>query len=784
MMMKTSFLLLSFLLISNIQWAQNFVFGQLTGSPNMITTGWNLTGNAHIGDTPGDGDAFSNEMILTNNLATQSGGVFYSSPINLTACQTWTVEFEYRIWGGNAADGLAFCFLSVPPTGFVLGGGIGIPGTANGLKIVIDTYDNCSQGGTNPEIQIFNGVGYNECLAGTPKIQNSFGSLNYLRNANYQPVKITYNNGLVTVFVNNVQLLQANSPVNFTGYVGFTASTGQLYDLHSIRNVTIFTNQAVSNAGADVATCSNEGVSIGSTPNALNLYSWSPNVGLSSSTAANPIVTLPNTTGAPITQTYTVTTSLASNPGLCSTTDQIVVTVFPEFNNTINQTICDGGPYNFNGQLITQSGLYIDSLTSIHGCDSIKNLNIVISNEPVFTLSDTTLCIGNSLTLAPQGVGGTYNYTWTPQMAPTSATGAMTWNPTISNEFFLLATNNDGCTHLDSLDLTVNPLPNMGLVASAQALCPNENLTLTASGAATYSWSGPGVTNSTGNIQSIIPTGTGTFQAIGYTTAGCVDSIQTSFTLYPKPIITLTPDQEICLGKMASMTVIGADTYSWDPSNLVGSQVYVSPSVTSTYQVIGFNQFNCSDTAVSIVTVRPNPVALIGADPYFLTSDSPIVTFSNLSTGQVISTWDFDDGNVLQEVSAPFEYQYPFEEGNYNVSLLVESQYGCLDSITQLIQVKGDVIYYVPNSFTPDGDEHNNMFTPVFTSGFEPLSYQLDVYDRWGELMFTSQNPQIGWDGYLNFVKCQEGMYAYNIRFIETKSGEYKSISGNINLLK
>ena len=784
MMMKTSFLLLSFLLISNIQWAQNFVFGQLTGSPNMITTGWNLTGNAHIGDTPGDGDAFSNEMILTNNLATQSGGVFYSSPINLTACQTWTVEFEYRIWGGNAADGLAFCFLSVPPTGFVLGGGIGIPGTANGLKIVIDTYDNCSQGGTNPEIQIFNGVGYNECLAGTPKIQNSFGSLNYLRNANYQPVKITYNNGLVTVFVYNVQLLQANSTVNFTGYVGFTASTGQLYDLHSIRNVTIFTNQAVSNAGADVATCSPEGVSIGSTPNALNLYSWSPNVGLSSSTAANPIVTLPNTTGAPITQTYTVTTSLASNPGLCSTTDQIVVTVFPEFNNTINQTICDGGPYNFNGQLITQSGLYIDSLTSIHGCDSIKNLNIVISNEPVFTLSDTTLCIGNSLTLAPQGVGGTYNYTWTPQMAPTSATGAMTWNPTISNEFFLLATNNDGCTHLDSLDLTVNPLPNMGLVASAQALCPNENLTLTASGAATYSWSGPGVTNSTGNIQSIIPTGTGTFQAIGYTTAGCVDSIQTSFTLYPKPIITLTPDQEICLGKMASMTVIGADTYSWDPSNLVGSQVYVSPSVTSTYQVIGFNQFNCSDTAVSIVTVRPNPVALIGADPYFLTSDSPIVTFSNLSIGQVISTWDFDDGNVLQEVSAPFEYQYPFEEGNYNVSLLVESQYGCLDSITQLIQVKGDVIYYVPNSFTPDGDEHNNMFTPVFTSGFEPLSYQLDVYDRWGELMFTSQNPQIGWDGYLNFVKCQEGMYAYNIRFIETKSGEYKSISGNINLLK
>jgi gliding motility-associated-like protein len=921
MMIKTSFLFVLFTLMSNVNWAQTFVFGQLTGSPNMITTGWNLTGNAHIGDTPGDVDNFNNELLLTNNTTGQSGGVFYNTPINLSACQTWTVDFEYRIAGGNAADGLAFCFLSVPPTGFVSGGGVGIPGTANGLKVVIDTYDNCSQGGTNPEIQIFNGIGYNECLPATPKIQNSGGSLNYLRNTNYQPVKIIYNNGLVTVLVNNVQLLQANSPVNFTGYVGFTASTGALYDLHSIRNVTIYTNQAVSNAGIDANTCSNTGVVIGATPNPLNVYSWSPAVGLSSTTAANPTVTLPNTTGAPITQTYTVTTSLASNPGLCPTTDQIVVTVFPEFTSTVSQTLCNGGPYmfngqpltqsgtyydtlssvhscdsivtlnltignaqanagpdisicsdevgnlgvspiagyayswspatnlsannianptvsavnttgipivqtytlstssssnpglcpssdqvqvtiypkfvtnitdtlcnggpyNFNGQSITQTGIYVDTLSSIHSCDSIVNLNIVISTEPVFTLLDTTICIGNPLTLAPQGVGGTYSYTWTPQMAVPTSTGAMTWNPVVSNEFFLLATNNYGCTHLDSLDLTVNPLPNMGLVASSQALCPNESLTLTASGAATYSWSGPGVTSSTTNSQTIIPTGSGVFNVVGYTAEGCVDSIQTNFTLYPKPVLTITADQDICDGQMASMTVSGATNYVWNPATLNGTQVYVSPIVTTNYSVIGFNQFNCSDTVSSIVTVHPNPVAMIGAEPYLLTSDSPIVAFTNLSSGQVISTWNFDDGTIQEQSNTNFDYQYPYEEGDYMVQLVVESQFGCLDSTTQLIQVKGDVLYYVPNAFTPDGDEHNNMFNPVFTSGFDPLTYQFDVYDRWGEIIFSSQNPQIGWDGYLNFVKCQEGMYMYNIRFTESKSGEYKSITGHVNLLK
>jgi gliding motility-associated-like protein len=919
MMKKTSFLFLLFLLISNHQWAQTYVFGQLTGTPNMVTTGWNLNGNAYIGDTPGDIDNFPNELILTNAQLTQSGGIFYAQPLNLGMCQKWTVEFEYRMWGGNGADGLAFCFLSVPPVGFVSGGGVGIPGTANGLKVVLDTYDNGC--GANPEIQIYSGIGYNECIAGIVKATNIAGSLGFVRSPNYQTCKITFNNGLVTVLINNTPYLTANFPISFSGYMGFTSATGGLYDLHSIRNVIIYTDQAVSNAGVDVNTCSNSGVSIGAAPNPLNVYSWSPSIGLSSTTVANPIVTLPNTTGAPITQIYTVTTSLATNPGLCPTTDQISVTILPEYSNTVNQTVCNassysfngqvltqagtyvdtfitiqgcdsivtlnlqfassvanagpdificsnevgnlgqspiagynyswspatnlsasnvsnpsvttnnvsgtpivqnytltttsianpglcpatdqvqvtiypkyttnitdtictGGPYLFNGQSISQTGIYVDSLTSINGCDSIFNLNIVISTEPQFTINDTTLCSGNPLTLAPQNSQGIYTYTWSPQMSVPSSNGAMTWNPTTSNEYFLLATNNVGCTHLDSLNLTVNPLPLMGLQSSASALCPDETLTLTASGAATYSWSGPGVIPTAGNSQSIFPTGSGVFQVIGYSSAGCADSIQTNFLLYPEPVLIATPDQEICLGDMAAISVSGADTYDWTPATLSGTQAFVYPTLTTAYQIIGFNQFNCTDTVLSTVVVHPNPVAQIGAEPSLLTSDSPEVTFSNLSTGQQISTWNFGDGVITQDPSSSIEYQYPFEEGDYNVELLVISEFGCRDSISQLIQVKGDVLYYVPNAFTPDGDEHNNQFMPVFTSGFVPGSYQFDVFNRWGELVFTSQNPQIGWDGYLNFVKCQEGIYTYIIRFKLTTTDEIRTISGHVNLMK
>ena len=215
--------------------SQTYVFAELTGSPNLNTNGWNLNGNSYVGDTPGDTDNFVDELILTNAWNTQSGGVFYSTPIDPSTCSNWTVEFEYRIWGGSAADGIAFCFLDVPPTGFVSGGGCGIPGSANGLKVILDTWNNC--GGPNPELQIYSGAGYFECAPGIVKLDNSTGNLGFVRSNSYQPVRITYNNGNVTLFVNNVQYLNANFPISFAGYMGFTASTGGANDQHSVKNV-------------------------------------------------------------------------------------------------------------------------------------------------------------------------------------------------------------------------------------------------------------------------------------------------------------------------------------------------------------------------------------------------------------------------------------------------------------------------------------------------------------------------------------------------------------------
>lgn len=915
-------ILFSIFCIANSLNAQTYVFGQLTGSPNMITTGWNLNGNAAIGDTPGDIDNFPNELILTNANNNQSGGIFYNTPINLSICQKWTVEFDYRIWGGSAADGLAFCFLSVPPAGFVSGGGVGIPGTANGLKVVLDTWNNC--GGPNPELQIYSGVGYDECIAGIVKLENTTGNLNFVRSNSYQPVKITYNNGLIALFINNIQYLTANFTIGFTGYMGFTASTGGATDQHSIRNVIIYTDQAQSNAGVDVTTCSNDPVSIGVAPNVANSYSWSPATGLSSASVANPIVTLPNTTGATITQTYTVTTSLANAPGLCPTTDQVVVTVHPEYNissnitscsgqyilngqiitqsgtyntalttvfgcdslvnlnitilsapvvntgqnitlcsgeignlgmspqvgysyswspntglsaanvanptvqlsnmnsnapivqtytltvtdnnssagcsasaqvgvtifpehqNTIQDTLCNGGPFYYNGQAYAQSGIYIDSSQTSSGCDSITTIQIAISQTPVFNVDDTLICIGQQINVFPQSTFSNITYSWLAQSTTNAVIApSLSLTPAQTVSYMVSAIDSFLCYYTDNFTLTVAPLPLLSLSANQITLCAHDTLQLTASGANAYTWIGPVSFANNNQNQSVILPVTGVYQVTGITQNGCQDSLAVSITVNPVPQLQITPDQGICPGFSANINVSGAVNYLWDNIAISGDGGTVTPISTTTYQVIGLNVFNCLDTASTTVNVYPQPSASFTASPLILTNDDPTVSFTSLAQNAANTIWDFGDGSTLQSNQNQFDYTYPFvEDQTYTVTLTVESAEGCIDQSQVQIQIKGGIIYYVPNTFTPDGDAFNNLFTPIFTTGFDPESFHMTILNRWGEIVFESFDPKGGWDGKIDIYDAQEGTYTYIIAFKTVNSDEMKSVTGHVLLLR
>ena len=772
-------LFLFFVLISKIEYAQSFVFGQLTGSPVLNTQGWNLNGNAYVGDTPGDVDNFNDELILTNAIGTQSGGVFFAQPLNLGLCSNWIVDFDYRIWGGNAADGLAFCFLQVPPVGFINGGGIGIPGTANGLKVVLDTWDNGC--GANPELQIYNGVGYGECNAGIVKLTNTGGILNFIRGNTYRSVRIIYNNGAISLLINNILYLTANFPINFNGYMGFTAGTGGANDQHSIRNVIIYTAQATSNAGLDVQTCPNDNVSIGVANNPAFSYSWSPTIGLSNANVSNPTVNIPNNTNLPITQTYTVSTTLTTSPGVCPTTDQVVVTVNPSFISNLTDTICDGSTYFFNGTPINSSGNYIDSLTTYSGCDSVVTLDIVFSNNPTVTSPDLQLCLGDSTLLIPSGAT---TYTWSPTVNFVDNLGQMWVNPTVTSNYVLQGTNLEGCIDLDTVIVVVNPLPNIQLIVSDNSVCFGSPVQFNASGGDSYSWTGQDLNMYIGDNQLINPLNSGMYVVIGTSVSGCTSSDSTFILVNPIPSISAIPESsEICFGEYVSFQILGADFYQW--SNGQSSTIYTyQPLISESLTIIGTTTFGCTDTTQVAVIVHPNPIADFILDRNLLTSDDPTITISNLSSGNLVNLWDFGDGNQLVNNLNTIEYSYPFSEGDYLIKLTVSSIDGCMDSTEQLIQIKGDVIYYVPNCFTPDGDEFNNSFLPIFTSGFDPMNYELTIYNRWGEIVFVSENHLTAWNGSYNNLICPDGIYSYIIKYKIPDLDLFKYISGQINLIR
>jgi gliding motility-associated-like protein len=225
----------------------------------------------------------------------------------------------------------------------------------------------------------------------------------------------------------------------------------------------------------------------------------------------------------------------------------------------------------------------------------------------------------------------------------------------------------------------------------------------------------------------------------------------------------------------------------------------------TTYGVIGTNDRykgklvatsneGCKDSASFVTTTLLRPKAAFVPKPGKTTIINPNILFENKSE-YVISTnnyyWNFGDtltdiGGESFDINTHYTYT---AVGNYNVMLKVYNrhQHGglvidCVDSMIQTIVVDPEVLVYIPNIFTPnnDGPEVNNVFKPIVS---DESSYFVKVFNRWGEIMWHSENPEESWDGTFNGAPCQEGVYLYVVKVANAQSQEYE-FSGTVTLLR
>jgi gliding motility-associated-like protein len=161
---------------------------------------------------------------------------------------------------------------------------------------------------------------------------------------------------------------------------------------------------------------------------------------------------------------------------------------------------------------------------------------------------------------------------------------------------------------------------------------------------------------------------------------------------------------------------------------------------------------------------------------------NPEVDFKTNTLGKYYQ-WSFGDEQISY-IKNP-THKFPMIPGYYSVTLKISNMENhCDQSITKSILMPEPLVYFIPNSFSPNGDELNNVFQPVFTYGYDPERYSFYVYNRWGQLVFESHNADLGWDGTFGNEIAPNDTYIWKLQFKEKSLDRMHLKEGVVNLLR
>lgn len=195
------------------------------------------------------------------------------------------------------------------------------------------------------------------------------------------------------------------------------------------------------------------------------------------------------------------------------------------------------------------------------------------------------------------------------------------------------------------------------------------------------------------------------------------------------------------------------------------------------------NQFGCSIGISAIAQAHPMPIAKFRQSKDVLFENQAFVHFQDESTADV-NSWQWSIGD--QQVYSGSDFYHEFmSTGIYHVSLIVKNEFGCSDTTINQLEVIPSLIVFVPNTFTPNGDEINQLFFPVFSgSDIDRKNYSFLIYNRWGEIVFQTANIQDAWDGLHEGKPCMQGTYSWEIAYVENSSKAVKRLYGHVNLVR
>ena len=436
---------------------------------------------------------------------------------------------------------------------------------------------------------------------------------------------------------------------------------------------------------------------------------------------------------------------------------------------------------------------YLVTVTDGNGCANTSSpFNLTVRTLPTAVISNnSTICKGKSTTITVNLTGtAPYHYTYdngTTTVGPvtsTTATATIPVAPQATATYTLTQVNDAYCagTFSGAATVTVNALPTP-VITGLDEICDGATATLSAGSYAGYVWS-------TGETTSGIAVATTGLYACTVTDGnGCKNATTHLFTVNETPVITFTNDTSLtCEAPIIhfrnTSSYPAGSLFNWDFADgaLSGEESpahqFSQPGnfpITLTITSLK----GCTATATNNLDIifYPLPVAKFAADPKETSMFNSLVNLVDQSENAVTWKWDLGDGNIDSVQNLKHYYHEP---SRYTIKLTVTNIAGCVSETHDEIMIAP---FFIPSAFTPNSDGKNELF---FEPGFDldVQSFNMKVFNRWGQMVFATDSYKNGWDGYDNKGKpASSGVYTYVLKVV-THTGKDFKYNGSVTLLR
>lgn len=400
---------------------------------------------------------------------------------------------------------------------------------------------------------------------------------------------------------------------------------------------------------------------------------------------------------------------------------------------------------------VTEPGTYWVRV-NLGECFATDTIVVLFRGLPQFTLgADSVICNSASVVLAPNPNPPNVSFLWS-----TNAT-TPTITTSLAGEYWLRLTDNYGCKYRDTIKISYSQLPGFNLGPDSN-ICDGDTLLLnaTVSGATGYLWS-------TGFNTPTIKAYQTDIYWCDVTKDGCTYRDSMMLTVKPKPVVNLGNDTTLCEDKTLVLTAANAGaTYLWQDG-----------STNATYLVTQKGQYYVRATINGCITRSDTNIEYDLKPKFSLGADKLFCIGSSLTLDPKI-----DNVSYLWQDGATTKTYKVTQPGLY---YLATSNF-CGTATDSIILSKGVCELYVPNAFTPDGNSKNDIFKAGF--GDNLVEFQMQIFNRYGQLVFKTSDKNKGWDGNVNGKPQQAGTYAWMIRYRIATSSLWQDIQGTVILFR